>query len=267
MTQQNTMVDGMKESRLGIFWYSGTGTLVEGKGMCYDLAYTGAGAGEIELRRGGRVTDPSNANNNAFAGVVTARNAGDTGPCWVELALPGGPANILVRASTTINATRLTCQAGGTYAGYFTVQGFDGRGTALALQTETFSSDSLLIRAWLQDGPESGLVEFVTPVDNDAVTLMVGGVTFFPAATINTGNCTASLAQGTFYGQKKRLQGTGTIGSNDVVVTLATAGIQFDHSTALASVAIDANKEVCFLEFNGGVWEVKYSTGATLAST
>lgn len=136
----------------GLFVYKGTAALKKGHGMCFDLDYLTTETGETATdsfgARGMKVIEkPSASNNMAFAGVLTqdypARANGDQ---QVELYLPGSVCPIAGIIPTTINSTRLTCIAASAlqvtnettgHAGYFDEAGYGGRGTAIALQTQT----------------------------------------------------------------------------------------------------------------------------------
>lgn len=152
------LVEYRKQAHMekGSFVYYGTAALKKGHGMCFDLDYVTTATGETATdnfgARGMRVVEkPSRSNNMAFAGVLTqdypARST--PGPQIIDLYLPGGCALIAGIIPTTVNSTRLTCivpssvQATAGYtdtAGLFGLAGLKGRGTAIALKTNTDAS-------------------------------------------------------------------------------------------------------------------------------
>jgi hypothetical protein len=86
-------------------YYEGSDTLYEGYALCYNYDTTqnilGWDKGDSKLsdytadgnQNEGkfiRVEKPATANFPFFAGVVTPKFAGRTGPCWVEVAVPNG---------------------------------------------------------------------------------------------------------------------------------------------------------------------------------
>ena len=152
------MVNYRKQAyvKKGLFVYQGTGALVKGRGMCFDLDYYTSTTKEAVTdpfgARGLKVVEkPSVSNNMAFAGVLTQNYPARTsGLQLVELALPGGCALIQGILATTINSTRLTCVVPSTLlaaagytdcAGLWGHAGLNGRGTAIALQTHTDGTD------------------------------------------------------------------------------------------------------------------------------
>jgi len=372
----------------GLFIYLGTTALKKGHGMCFDMDYLTTTVGERAIDKFGArglkvVQKPVAANAMAFAGILTQDYPARTsGLQLVELYLPGGCAEIAIGGlSTVINATMLTCQIGPD-AGRFTLGGFKGRGSALALQTKTITDITNLafasldgtateatsgttytitktgigtacgygadpadaatqytcvvlgggdddevvtpkvvsvltapsantitvsaasgvtpyislyvykgnpmILAYLYDGEESGLVEFVSPNDNVAAQhALISGVTFICGGyTMTTGVSTSTLADGILEGQRKAFAGLGTLTTSGYDITV-TSGIQqkvLDEVTtgqsvqggplALAGIVIDAAAEFVTLDWTGnfgtgatGLWVEKTSAGATLAAS
>lgn len=260
-------------------FYTGSDAVVAGYGCCYDRDY--GTATDNDGKRDARVALPDNTNNNSFAGVFAKSYAAKTGGQWVTIYVPGSICQIYVDASTTISETNyLTCQIGGGGSGTFDVGsagGLMGRGTARIMQTRTGAG---LVLAELIDGQESGLVETITPVDNTAVPMMVGGVTLITGGiTLGTGNSTASLANGTHVGQRKRIECLGTLTTNDYVVSATSSNITAQATSpadtsltvadvtnmAIASISFDAANENAYLEWSGKIWVLRAYSGATLA--
>lgn len=258
-------------------WFAGTTAVKEGQAVCYNSDY--GTAASADGSRINRVEVPSTSNNMFFAGVsARAYSAKATGQ-MIEIYEPGSVCNVYTTVDTVINTGDITCIAGGSNAGYFGVAGLRGRGTATPMQTVTAGTGSLVL-CKLQDGEESGLVEYITPSATGGGTqaIMVGGVTrFIGTVTIGTGDITATLADGTAWGQKKVFFCDGTYTTNDVVVALATAGKQVSVTDAidiagdgtplaLVSAEFDAANEFLALEWNG-IWVEKAHAGCALAAS
>lgn len=116
-------------------------------------------------------------------------------------------------------------------------------------------------------GGESGMIEYVMPPDvghatAGTFTIMQGGVTYLLGGyTQGTANGRAALSDGAFFGQKKGVYCLGAVGTNDVEVEPATAGLQMDGSTALVDVTFDAADEVATLAW-WGIWMEICRSGA-----
>ena len=343
--------------------YTGSAAVQQGQGFCYDTDFTGSATGEAatdpSAKRMGRVELPSATNNQRFAGVAAQSYAARTGGQHIEIREPGGMAYVLAGVDTVVDTTLLTLSASGADQGRFTFQGFGGRGTALALETDAgvvkhtaldgsataayaaavttithtaigtnsavgdrlvvlggaddaTGGDATLgematagvytivsaptadtvtiatdigdvdivcyvldneehpILAYLFDGEESGLQQFVSPQDAVAVASMVGGVTFVCGGYTMAADSTFTLADGVVNGLKKAFVGMGTLTTKDYKITV-TSGLRGDGSTGLASVLIDAADEYLVLEWMGsfadnasGVWLCNQYAGATL---
>ena len=117
-----------------------------------------------------------------------------------------------------------------------------------------------------EDGPESGLIEVLTPKHATAIQSMIGGVTFLCGGYTIATDSTAVLADGIVEGQLKAYQGLGALGTQDYTVTV-TSGLKRAGS-ALASVEIDAATDMFVLQWFGnfgpttaGQWNVIAFTG------
>jgi len=262
----NFSIDGhLKQApvRVAWVWFEGATALSEGQGVCYNYDY---GTDSVaDGRRGTRVELPSTTNARYFAGVAARDYSAVSTGQMIEIYLPGSICNVLAKANCDFDAGLITCEAGGTYAGYFRYAGFEGEGSAVPLQDVDRSGTAGKVLAKLQEGLPSGLVENVTVVDDDAITPMVGGVTYLTGADITTGHCTAALADAVYEGLRKKFYVLTEIGTNDLVVTPDTAGIQLDGSSALASFSLDSADEEITLESCSGIWVTRGLTGATEA--
>lgn len=265
----------LKKARqiLSRVWFGGTTALKEGQGLCYNFDHFPSGGAVTNSNpdRYNRVELPSTANSLHFAGVSAHAYAASSTGQMVEICLPGSVCNILCYADVVIGVGVVTCEAGNalsdTYAGYFSRAGFEGEGSAVPLQTVTGDGDVELCLAKLQTGNPSGLIEVVQPPSTGAtMTLLPFGVTFFTAQTIASQVATAVLANGTILGQRKAYQCEGTMTTFGVDVEV-TAGIQEDHSTAIAGMVFDADAEDIYLVWHGAAWKETYHTGVTLSNS
>jgi len=245
-------------------WFTGTTALSEGQGLCYD--YDRGTASAVDAKRMNFVELPSITNARYFAGVAARSYAASSTGQFIEINLPGSACNILAKVDATLGSGILTCEAGGTYAGYFRYVGFEGEGSAVPLQTVARSSTAGKVFALLQTGPPSGLLEVPTlDPAGGAHTFMVGGVTVFPTAVTLAANATSTLADSTIPGQKKMFKCAATMTTSDIVVTV-TSGLKglgdADPTGTLATITMDAdNEEIDLAWFGndaGGHW---YCTG------
>ena len=355
-------------------WFSGSTALKKGMGVCYNLdtytALSGQAVTDAWGRRGNEVQVPGTSNNLAFAGVTTQAYTAKTGGQRIDIWIPGSICEVACGLPTVINSTRLTCSVNSADAGRFTLDGFKGRGSALALQTKanaagadiTFYSldgsataayaasvttitktgigtacgygdddidptefvvvilggaddatggdassgemattgeyavltapteDTITIATdigdvdvalyvikntyptvlcYLEEGPESGLQEVISPRDALAAQSMVGGTTILCGGYTMAAASTATLADGTANGMRKAYAGLGTLTTSGYAVS-ASGAIDDDGGSA-ATITLDAAGEYIVLEFNGlfypgataGVWHVIGVAGAT----
>ena|GEM_PF-1878503 len=255
-------------------WFGGSTALLEGQGVCYNWDYGTAAA--ADGRRLNRVELPTILNARWFAGVASRKYSAKSGGQLIEIYLPGSLCNVLSKASTTIGVGRLTCEAGGTYAGYFRLAGFPGQGSCVPMQTYDRSTTAGKCQALLEEGQQSGLVEVVSAnaddlLDGGATTFMVGGVSYVDTDISTGGDATFTLADGVLPGQRKAFV-CQKAQTNDVAITV-TSGIEgvanADPSDGLSSIKLDADLEEVTLEWpafdTSGVWVVLHAVGATLA--
>lgn len=115
----------------------------KGLAVCYDLARVAANQTPAQAATdayGGRMARaklPTTGNNRAFAGTILRTQAAKSGGQIIEIAKPGGLGWIRAARNCVLNATRLTGSVNAGEQGWFSHQGFEGRGTALALQTKS----------------------------------------------------------------------------------------------------------------------------------
>jgi hypothetical protein len=136
-------------------------------------------------------------------------------------------------------------------------------------------------QADLLDGSESGGVEFVAPPATGGaavMSFMAGGVSYvLGGLTIASADANGALADGAFFGVKKGVVCLGALSTQDVTITLATAGQQLTvldaidtgaqgAPLALASAAFDAAGEFLHLEW-WGVWMEKAHVGCVISAS
>ena len=240
-------------------WYEGVDALKEGQGVCYNWDY--GVAASVDARRYNRVELPTILNAPHFAGVSAMAHAASATGQLIEIYIPGSVCPVLTKKSLTIGVGRVTCQAGGTLAGYFTAEGFEGKGSAVPLQTLDTSTTAATTLCVLEEGPQSGLQEILTATAGGATVCMVGGVTHFAAATPAT-DATFTVANGTKGGVKKKFVIDGTQTTNNVVITVN--GIRVDGSTALVTDTMDTTAEELTLEWWGD-WYARGIVGGSVA--
>jgi len=125
-------------------WFPGSTEVKKGMGLCYDLDIVTTNTGQTAMdpwcRRGNSVAVPSSSNNHAFAGVATQRYAAKSAGQFIDIWLPGGLAEVAIGLPSTIYSQSagnpMTCSINSADAGRFTLQGLDGQGTILPLQTK-----------------------------------------------------------------------------------------------------------------------------------
>jgi len=244
-----------------------TGALTKGYGMVWDnIATVDSVAVTVnDPARSRRVVNPSATKNKHFAGVLTQSYAANAAGQLVDIALPGenAYAEIYLGASSATIGDVFTCDCGDT-AGPFYAAGFPGKGT---VNVATEVSAAGLVWARLQDGPESGLVQTLTPVAaGGAIAVSPRGLTRISGGTVNTADITDTLADDVLIGERKCYEIIVLIGnSKDLVVTLATTGEQLDGTTDLDTVTLDAEGDRCLLEWRGSYYQLIQNTGGALA--
>jgi len=126
--------------------------------------------------------------------------------------------------------------------------------------------------AYLYDGEETGLVEWIEALDNAASQSMVSGVThILGGVTLGAGDSTSTLADGTFPGQSKGFSLHGALTTQDYLLTV-TSGFQgvaaaeaATATTALATIEIDGDGDYTFLEWFQDEWIITKHGGPTIA--
>ena len=180
-------------------FYTGTDTLYEGYALCYNfdaadqtpegLTTNGCGTAitladslvDTPARRL-QVEKPTWKNSAHFAGVISNKSSGTTGPGWVEINMPGSVCNIYTYANCDhTNGTTETLNTGQflTFTCeqyYFRYSGFPGCGSALILGDVDRSTTAGLCMSELMTGVASGGVQVIESVHMvDAGVASLGG--------------------------------------------------------------------------------------------
>ena len=103
----------------------------------------------------------------------------------------------------------------------------------------------------LEDGPESGLQEVLTPKHATAIQSMIGGTTFLCGGYTMATDSTATLADGIVEGQLKAFAGLGTLTTQDWIITV-TSGLTMAGG-ALASLEIDSVADQAVVVWHGNL--------------
>jgi hypothetical protein len=211
--------------------------------------------------------------------TITLTGAG-TALGYVDAAVDASDYELTVLGGATA-ATGVTRCTPGIYPVYqatgentFTVVGNTGDGAMTTFLTKV----NHLMLAYLEDGPESGLSEYVVPITGAAqqFVLTQGGTTFIVGGITIAGDCTVNtladpiLIGGLGEGARKAFYALGKTTTSDYVVTV-TSGIQSaDHTTALQTIVIDEAKDEVILDWHGnigvndaGAWHDVHHVGCT----
>lgn len=235
-------------------------SVTKGYGVVYNHTSTDASAVTVQdLARGKYVSAPTTTLCTNFAGVVMESKS-KTGQ--VTIAEPGSDVEIYVGETTATAKQIVYCDCGDN-AGKWYLKGYGkGRGAAILLENVDAAG---LFHARLLDGPEFGLVQKVATGTSGAVTLSTEGVSLIDSSAA-TGGLTNTLADGTYFGQKKGYYVTAVHGTPQDLVVTVTSGLQNDGSnSALATITLNAANEYAFLEWVGTKWQLLSYGGATLA--
>ena len=109
-------------------------------------------------------------------------------------------------------------------------------------------------QAYLETGEESGLQEWINPIDNVAVQSMVGGMTHIGGGGLTFGaDSSSTLADPTILGELKGFFCHGVMTTNDYVVTV-TSGLKL-VGTSLANLNFNAVGESALLQGGSSIWK------------
>ena len=149
--------------------------------------------------------------------------------------------------------------------------------SAYVLRADANGNASGTVMCQTEEGPESGLIEWMTPLTADTTAAMVGGTTLVFGGTGFTlaADHVASIADGTQLGQRKFIYCYGAITTSSFAVTATSANLKgqvqgasptytVTQFSALTSVSFNAAAETAMLEWDGSKgWCVVYYVGAT----
>jgi hypothetical protein len=251
-------------------FFKNNAALKQGQGVALVPDYTTANSGETSSDRWGKrdkIVEPLDKTNvQWFAGVVSENYDAKTNGRWIDIYPPASTALIQVSETVSIG-DRVACMVEHDVTddnGKFSkTLGLEGAGQAIVM--EDGSADDLVM-AKLLDGPGIGVVEKEKfAADGTVNGFSLVGLSYIKAQTIS-GNATYTLADGSYYGQRKAFELGGALSTNDLVITV-TNGIQADDSTALTTVTMDASGDTTVLEWLGDKWKVVHNTGSALASS
>lgn len=120
------------------------------------------------------------------------------------------------------------------------------------------------VLAYLEDGKESGLQEFISPQTGVAIPAMVGGITRICGGYTMAADSTDTLADPWFPGLEKQFLGMGTITTKGWKITV-TSGLKCAGGGALATILFDAADEQAYLVGGNNIWRSLATEGATEA--
>lgn len=245
-----------------------TGALTKGYALCYDRDYGTASASDES--RVQRAQLPDATNNQWFAGVLVDSYPANPSGQWVEIAPPGEVAEVYVNAAATINNAGVFVfdQSSGntgststlTKGQFSAAYGLRGRGGVQFLQT---TSGAGLVTAMLLDGEQTGGVEQITcPAATNPSACSPFGVTSITTAAGNNTTFPATMANGTFIGQRKYFHVTAV--STACFINFGAGKVQ-----SLAGGAASANISVgaagyFSLKWNGTLWTIDSGIVSTL---
>jgi len=233
-------------------YYTGSDKLLEGYALCFNFDASDVSAENLTLSAGIdeecsarrlQVEKPNLNNCVHFAGVVSARSNGFTGPGWIEINRPGSVCNIYAytvsdivdhgSTGTGMNSGQILTFELDQY--YFRYAGNSGSGSAIVLQ-DVLRTTAGLVMAELMTGTPSGGVQTITSLHTTGV-ISVGGVVCiapFGLTVLTSVGLTALAvdaaltaclvaADGRWVGQQKRFLMTTSVGVNGVVIQVSTA--------------------------------------------
>lgn len=260
----------------GLFGHGG----IKGRGSAIPLqTIAAATGGKLAITN---VTGTATGVYSALTNLTTVTLTGaGTALGYVDTALDASAYELTVLGGATA-ATGVTRCTQGIYPVYqatgadtFTVVGNTGDGA----MTTFLTKKGLTTLAYLCDGPESGLSDYVTPITGAAKQFVLnqGGTTFICGGITIAGDCTINtLADPITIGgggenARKAFYVLATVGTSDYLVTV-TSGVKNDGTTGITTIVFDTAEEHSLLEWHGnfgpgttGVWRVIEGVGSTLS--
>jgi len=240
--------------------------LVKGVAMCYDRDYGTATA--VDEYRDKIVLVPGTTNNGSFAGVTARSYKAKTGGRMIEIYEPGSVCFALIAdGSITIgDRSFVTFIVGGASNGKFTAAAAAPVGIGSAKVLQTLAATGLGLVELLATGDQTGGVETSTSVAaGGAITPMVGGKTIVTGVALTGADITATLADGTYIGQRKVFYVAADLGDAYDFILTTTTCVQLDGSTGLSNVTMDDIGDYCMFEWMGLTWKLIANAGGALA--
>jgi len=256
-------------------FFKGATAITQGYGVCYVLTYATAlddqAAADAWGKRDKIVDAPDYANAHQFAGVAARSYDANSAGQWIDIYVPGSTCKIYVNAALTIG-DKVICMvddaATGSDNGQFMKSAWAGFGLGCAVIEQTAASGDEYVQARLIDyGGQSGLYQSTDAMVLGAQLFSLEGVSAMQEHEIETSNASYTLADGTWCGQRKTFVVIGALTTSDLLITLATAGVQVDQSTAFTTITLNAAGEYAVLEWQGNHWLILNTSGADLASS
>lgn len=265
-------------------YYTGSDTLYEGYALCYNFDARDVTGENLTLSQADSLTDtparriqvekPSVNNSFHFAGTVSNKSSGFTGPGFVEINMPGSVCNIYAAAncdhegSSGVQSGQILSFSPGSYL--FTYAGMPGAGSAVILGDVDRSSANGLVMAELMTGVSSGGVQTIVSTDMSAGgTVSAGGsiltakITNFGVTQVGvTAGATADITytqtgDGTYIGQQKVYKLVNALSSNDFAVTISQCvrTISNGISTGDVTFDLDGAGETLVCNWIGNGWQ------------
>ena len=274
-------------------YYTGSDTLYEGYALCYNFDAKDQTAEGFTTSHDGttisladslvptaarriQVEKPTVSNMQHFAGTVSEKSDGVTGPGWIEINLPGSVCNVYTgvncdhEGSAGVNSGQIVTVTANSYT--FDYTGLPGTGSATVLGDVDRSSTDGKVQAELMTGEPSGGVQLLISTDmsvGQAVStggsVLTGKIKKFGMTYITTaaGNATADITylhnsgNGAYLGQKKVFYATSLAAGKDVVITISNTTTGGDLVVSLDA----AGGESVMLVWQGSAWEVFADVG------
>lgn len=302
MSQVTGVHGGAAEAFLMRVFYRGTDTMREGYHLCWNFdaldvdaenqAFTAVDVGEENWNDARRlmVEKSQEGNKIHFAGVVSAKSDGVTGPGWIEIHRPGSICNVYTYDNVDHGESGITTGSGqnvtfvpGTY--YFMRGGFFGCGTATVLQDVDRSSTPGLVMAELQVGEQScgfSVINLLSTATTCAITASLStpfahcGVYAISYDSVDyfypeqTGNATAAACSvvlgasknpGQWIGQRCKIMSLDaytTAGLSVALSAVVRSGSSLMRAVQSGNVELLAANEFVDCTWTGVKWEIMH---------
>jgi hypothetical protein len=112
------------------------------------------------------------------------------------------------------------------------------------------------VLAYLFDGEESGLTEWIPLIVTTSTAHMLGGITHVSAGVTIAADSAATLADGKYIGDRKGFQLHGAATTEDYLLTV-TNGLKSADNGALSTCEFDADLDITTFWWNGAKWRAQ----------